>query len=142
MKILSVLVIYRSNSTIAKETASFCETFFNEKNIPLIKLESNFCFNAIKELINNDINKPNLAIVLGGDGTVLKSANELVNLNIPILSFNIGGNLGFLTHDKKLLFDKTFFNQIEKDEFKIDLRTMLECNLYKVNKDKKHKKYH
>ena len=141
MKLSLVLIIYRSKSTIAKDTASFCENLLKSKKITVIKLASNF---DNKTLISN-LEKydyfPDLVIVLGGDGTVLKSSNALFNFNIPILSFNIGGNLGFLTQDRKFLIEKSFIDLIERDEFKIDERTMLQCNYYKRNlTDKKKSK--
>jgi NAD+ kinase len=47
--------------------------------------------------------QPNLVLVLGGDGTVLGAARYLGPLGVPLLSFNVGGHLGFLTHDGNLL---------------------------------------
>ena len=85
------------------------------------------------EEIDNYLHKkkplPELAIVLGGDGTVLKCANALVNYNIPLLCFNIGGNLGFLTQEKEFLFNKSFIQILEKEEFIIDSRNRLKCNI-------------
>ena len=132
MKLSLVLIIYRSKSTIAEEAAKFCASVLNEKNILSIKLESDFDKNIIEEIFAKE-QQPNLVVVLGGDGTVLKSTDAIANQKIPILSFNVGGNLGFLTQDKQLLLDKSFLELIEKDYFKIDSRSMLECTVFDEN---------
>ena len=94
--------------------------------------------------LKNDIGNmnllPEIVIVLGGDGTVLKSANALVNYDIPILSFNIGVNLGFLTQEKDFLFNKSFIEILEKEEFAIDFRNRLKCNVYKTEPNQKVRK--
>ena len=141
MKLSLVLIIYRSKSTISKETALFCENLLKSQNIEVLKLPSNFDNKTLQT--NLEINNclPDLVIVLGGDGTVLKSSNAIFQFNIPILSFNIGGNLGFLTQDRKYLIEKSFIHLIEKDEFKIEERTMLQCNHYEIDLlDKKQSK--
>ena len=135
MKLSLVLIIFRSNSTIAEETATFCESVLNEKNILSIKLQSDFKKNNIEDIFAKK-HQPDLVVVLGGDGTVLKSTDAIANQNIPMLSFNIGGNLGFLTQDKQFLLDKSFLELIEKDYFKIDSRSMLECNVFDENHER------
>ena len=141
MKLSLVLIIYRSKSTIAKETSLLCENLLKSKKIAVIKLASDFDNKTLQTNLEKNYYLPDLVIVLGGDGTVLKSSNALFNFNIPILSFNIGGNLGFLTQDRKFLINKTFISLIEKDAFKIDERSMLQCNYHKVNLiDKKQSK--
>ena len=141
MKLSLVLIIYRSKSAIAKETSSFCENLLKSKKISVIKLASDFNNKTIQKNLEINDYLPDLVIVLGGDGTVLKTSNELFKFNIPILSFNIGGNLGFLTQDRKFLIDKSFIDLIKKDKFKIDERTMLQCNHYEINLiDKKQSK--
>ena len=141
MKLSLVLIIYKSKSTIAKESAFLCEKLLKSQKIYVIKLASSFEDKTLKTNLKINDYLPDLVIVLGGDGTVLKSSNALFNFNIPILSFNIGGNLGFLTQDKKFLIEKSFIDLIKKDEYKIDERTMLQCNHHQINLiDKKQSK--
>ncbi len=130
MKLSLVLIIYRSKSSIAKESSEFCENALKEKNIKSIRIESDFHKNELENYFSNLHSLPEVAIVLGGDGTVLKSANTLVNYDIPLLSFNIGGNLGFLTQEKDFLFDHSFIDILEKEDFVIDFRNRLHCNVY------------
>ena len=107
-----------------------------EKDIKSNRIQSDFDKNQIKNYFSNLSSLPEVVIVLGGDGTVLKSANELVNYDIPLLSFNIGGNLGFLTQEKDFLFDKSFIEILEKEEFIIDFRNRLHCDVYANEKKK------
>ena len=130
MKLSLVLIIYRSNSTIAKESSIFCENSLKDRNIKSNRIESDFDKNHLESYFSNLPSLPEVVIVLGGDGTVLKSANALVNYDIPLLSFNIGGNLGFLTQEKDFLFDKSFIEILEKEEFKIDYRNRIHCDVY------------
>ena len=130
MKLSLVLIIYRSKSSIAKESSEFCENALKYKNIKSTKIESDFNKNELKNYFSNLDSLPEVVIVLGGDGTVLKSADTLVNYDIPLLSFNIGGNLGFLTQEKDFLFDHSFIDILEKEEFVIDFRNRLHCNVY------------
>ena len=137
MKISNVLIIYRSNSSPALESSLFCENLLRDENIQVFRIESDFNKAELYKYLSNQETLPNIVIVLGGDGTVLKCANALVSYDIPLLCFNIGGNLGFLTQEKDFLFDKSFLNILEEDEFSIDLRSRLKCNVLSNEKNKK-----
>ena len=106
MKLSLVLIIYRSDSSDALEASKFCEEVLKSKNINSKRIVSDFHKYEIKKNLSNSELKADIGIVLGGDGTFLKCANALANYDIPLLSFNIGGNLGFLTQEKNFLFDK------------------------------------
>ncbi len=129
MKLSLVLIIYRSNSFIALDSSIFCEKVLKDNKIKSHRIESDFNNQQIDNYLCNRQSLPEVVIVLGGDGTVLKCANALVNYDIPLLCFNIGGNLGFLTQEKEFLFDKSFLKILEKEEFIIDLRNRLKCNI-------------
>ena len=129
MKLSLVLIIYRSNSSIALDASIFCKKALKDKNIKSHMIGSDFNNEQIDKYLDKKKPLPELAIVLGGDGTVLKCANALVNYDIPLLSFNIGGNLGFLTQEKEFLVNKSFIQILEKEEFIIDSRNRLKCNI-------------
>ena len=130
MKLSFVLIIYRSKSSIAEESSIFCANLLKKRNIKSHIIASDFKQTQLKKYFCNLESLPEVVIVLGGDGTVLKSANALVNFDIPLLSFNIGGNLGFLTQEKNFLYDQSFIDILEKEEFKIDFRKRLHCIVY------------
>ena len=64
-----------------------------------------------------------LAIVLGGDGTVLSAARQTAPVNVPILTINTG-HLGFLAEAYLSDIDKVL-EQIISSEWEIELRTSL-----------------
>ena len=130
MKLSLVFIIYRSDSSIALEASKFCEELLKDRNIKSIRIESDFHKDEIEKYLFNSEFQPNIGIVLGGDGTFLKCANALADYDIPLLSINIGGNLGFLTQEKDFLFDKSFIEILEREEYIIDLRNRLNCNIY------------
>ena len=130
MKLSLVLIVYRSDSAIALKASEFCEEVLKAKNIKSKRIESDFQRDEIEKYLNNSEFLPDVGIVLGGDGTFLKCANALVNHDIPLLSINIGGNLGFLTQEKDFLFDKSFIEILENEEYVIDFRNRLKCNVF------------
>jgi len=129
MKLSLVLIVYRSDSSIALEASKFCEEVLKAKNIKSNRIESDFHKDEIEKYLCNSKSQPDIGIVLGGDGTFLKCANVLAAYDIPLLSINIGGNLGFLTQEKNFLFDKSFIEILENEEYVIDFRNRLNCNV-------------
>lgn len=63
------------------------------------------------------------AIVLGGDGTIIQAAIDLVHTKIPIMGVNTG-NLGFLTEVEQQNIDSALERLINND-FTIENRIML-----------------
>ena len=129
MKLSLVLIVYRSDSPKALKASKFCEDVLKAKNIKSNRIESDFNKDEFKKYLCNSQLQPDIGIVLGGDGTFLKCANALADYDIPLLSINIGGNLGFLTQEKDFLFDKSFIEILNNDEYTIDFRNRLNCNV-------------
>ena len=64
------------------------------------------------------------AIVLGGDGTIIQAAIDLVHKNLPLLGINTG-NLGFLTEVEENRMDEAL-ERLMADEYTVESRIMLE----------------
>ena len=83
-------------------------------------------FNYLYEVPNTT----NIIISLGGDGTVLQAAQNALELNIPIISFNTG-TLGFLA-EYKMQEMENVLSKIINNDYIIENRYILE--VYKDNK--------
>ncbi len=64
------------------------------------------------------------AIVLGGDGTIIQTANDLMRHNIPILGVNLG-TLGFLAEIEKHHVEQAL-ERLFQDDYRIENRLMIE----------------
>jgi NAD+ kinase len=71
------------------------------------------------------------AIVLGGDGTLLQAARELVERNIRLIGINFG-NLGFLAEVEKDDITDTL-DRLVKDEFSVEKRMLLNGKIIRNN---------
>lgn len=63
------------------------------------------------------------ALVLGGDGTMIQAAIDLVHRNLPILGINLG-TVGFLTEVERQNLDRAL-DMLLQDEYTIENRIML-----------------
>lgn len=73
--------------------------------------------------------KADLAIVLGGDGTVLRVARRMNVTPVPILGVNVG-RLGFLTEISPERIPNLVEDLVER-KFTVDHLVTLECRLYR-----------
>lgn len=67
------------------------------------------------------------AIVLGGDGTIIQAANDLMARSIPILGVNMG-TLGFLAEIEKNRVEEAL-DRLFKDDYRIQNRIMIGANI-------------
>ena len=83
------------------------------------------------------LNKVELIISLGGDGTLLKAARLAASTDIPVFGVNLGG-LGFLT---QIGIDdlESFLEKLYQEKYFVDERMMLDCSV--TRKDKEIRKF-
>lgn len=62
-------------------------------------------------------------LVLGGDGTVIRAAHEVLHTKIPMLGINLG-TLGYLAEVEQSQLESAL-NQLMKDEYSLEERMML-----------------
>ena len=98
---------------------------------------SNYKNENVQALSHKDlVEKVDLIIVFGGDGTLLNSARQYLDSQIPILGVNMG-NVGFLTDISVDNFDNTI-KDILSGNYKIEERNLVSAkfddnHLYGLN---------
>ena len=101
------------------------EIIFDENSSPFFKEEKGYC----KEEL---LNKVDFAIVLGGDGTILKTARRIPRKKVLILGVNFG-TLGFLTECTPAKMYECL-EKIFQVQYIIDKRSLLRTTVYRKGK--------
>jgi NAD+ kinase len=133
MRLERVWLIVRTGSQAASRQARRCAEDLRSQGVTITIASSGLRANPFPGLLATEPALPDLTVVLGGDGTVLGAARHLGPLNVPILSFNVGGHLGFLTHHRKLLVlsrasdEENLWQRLRDDRFALERRMMLEA---------------
>ena len=116
----NVGIFYNRDNQKAKYTSFAIEKLLKEKSVQ--------CHILTTDEYNKDIT---FAIVLGGDGTILKTARFFAEYFVPILGINLG-RLGFLSQAKSNQIEEAV-NLILKGAFKVEDRIMLSALNGKMN---------
>ncbi len=138
MRLDTVWLIHRAASQAALRQARRCAESLRQQGVSVAVAMSGPSANPFPGLLADEGQAPDLAVVLGGDGTVLGAARHLAPLGVPLLSFNVGGHFGFLAQERKLLTQGAtsdadpladLWQRLRDDRFALQRRMMLEARI-------------
>jgi NAD+ kinase len=134
MELKQVIIAYKAGDPISKKWAQRCAKELEERNCKVLLGPSGLKDNPYPVFLASVTSKIDLAIVLGGDGTVLAASRHLAPEGIPLLAVNVGGHLGFLTEPFAVLEDTNqVWHRLENDLYAVEKRMMLEAQVWERN---------
>jgi NAD+ kinase len=119
MKDIGININSSKDEKLIKSVINFIEQ--NVKNFN-VKIYDNLRDFSIEQAKNTE-----MMVVLGGDGTILSTAQCISKFNVPIFGINLG-HLGFLTSAEVSELNEAF-GKLSNKKFYIEDRTMLECSV-------------
>ena len=130
-KNIGIFVKKKTGQGFANESLDDMVLALSKNDIELYIDESSSYKNQLVKAVTNEqfIENVDLIIVFGGDGTLLNSARQYLEYEIPILGVNMG-NVGFLTDLKIDNFDATV-KDILMGNFKIEERNLVSARFNK-----------
>lgn len=133
MDLKHVIIAYKAGHQTSKQWAERCSKELEERQCKVLIGPSGIKDNPYPVFLASSI-KIDLAIILGGDGTILAAARQLAPEGIPILAVNVGGHLGFLTEPFELFQNTSVvWDRLQSDRYAVQKRMMLQAQLYEVD---------
>ncbi|WP_319418947.1 NAD(+) kinase [Pleurocapsa sp. FMAR1] len=131
MELKRAIIAYKAGDKNSRQWAEKCARELETRNCQVLIGPSGIKDNPYPVFLASSVVKIDLAIILGGDGTVLAAARQLAPERIPILAVNVGGHLGFLTEPFELFQDsEQIWDRLQSDLYAVHKRMMLQAQLY------------
>ncbi len=135
MKFNTIGVITKPQADSAIETLQSLFDLLKDKNCTVIldeQIPDSINIHHFKKASREQIGSScDLAIVVGGDGTILNAARSLAHADVPLLGINVG-RLGFLADISPEDLD-TSLNEILNGHYHEEQRFLLEMQVYRDN---------
>ncbi|MEM7553670.1 MAG: NAD(+) kinase [Cyanobacteria bacterium P01_A01_bin.84] len=131
MELKQVIIAYKARDSQAKRWAEICASQLEHRDCKVLMGPSGPKDNPYPVFLASVTQPIDLALVLGGDGTVLTGARHLAPVDVPILAVNVGGHLGFLTESVEEFQDtELVLNRLLEDRYAVQRRMMLQAAVY------------
>jgi NAD+ kinase len=129
----TVAIISKPGRPELSEVLPALEKWLQQRNYAVVfDKESTAYFPTADAIARSEMGRrsPYLALVLGGDGTLLSAARAVAKVGTLILGVNLG-TLGFMT-ELQLADLYPALEAIERERYIVDSRSMLSCSLVRA----------
>ncbi|MBW4700274.1 MAG: NAD(+) kinase [Aphanocapsa lilacina HA4352-LM1] len=124
----TVVIAYRAEQAHSRMVAERCASLLSKAGCRVLQGPAGPQDNPYPHFLEATGGRIDLAIVLGGDGSILAAARYLAAVDVPILAVNVGGHLGFLTQPPEVLGGR-YWERLLAGEWELEKRMMLQAAL-------------